>query len=135
MAWTGSVEDRLAIRELIDSYSDAVCQRDAAAWGATWAEDARWDLPHLNIAVEGRDNIVEAWKQGMALFPFVSMMAVPGRIEIEGDRATVRCYTSEVALTQDGTEIRPRGQYDDVCVKRGGKWLFLHRRFQVLHGE
>lgn len=135
MAWTGSVEDRLEIRELIDAYSDAVSQRDADAWGATWAEDARWDLAHLGIAVEGRDKIVEAWKQGMALFPFVTMMAVPGKIEVDGDRANVRCYTAEVAVTQEGNEIRPRGQYDDVCIKRNGKWLFLHRKFQVLHGE
>ena len=129
MAWTGSVEDRLQIRELIDSYSDAVSQRDADVWGASW------DLAHLGIAVEGRDKIVEAWKQGMDLFPFVTMMAVPGKIEVNGDRAEVRCYTAEVAVTKEGNEIRPSGQYDDVCVKRDGKWLFLHRKFTVLHGE
>ena len=36
---------------------------------------------------------------------------------------------------QDGTELRPRGQYDDVVVKQGGRWLFQRRSFQALHGE
>jgi len=39
MAFTGPFEDRLAIRELVDSYGDAVARNDAQAWGANWAED------------------------------------------------------------------------------------------------
>ena len=56
-------------------------------------------------------------------------------IRIEGDVAHVRSYTSEVAVMQAGTELRPRGQYDDVVVKQGGRWLFQRRSFQALHGE
>ena len=33
MAFSGPIEDRLAIRELMDIYSDAVNQRDTALWG------------------------------------------------------------------------------------------------------
>lgn len=34
MPFTGPFEDRLAIRELIESYGDAVTQRDVDAWAA-----------------------------------------------------------------------------------------------------
>lgn len=135
MPFTGPLEDRELIRELIDTYCEGVAQRDAAVWGSTWAEDSIWSLPHLNIDVTGRAAIVEAWKAGMALFPFVQMMSQCGSIEVSGDTAVVRCYTDEVAITQEGKEIRPRGQYDDVCVKRDGQWLFKQRTFKVLHGE
>ena len=37
MPFTGPAEDRLAIRELIESYADAVIRTDAEAWGATWS--------------------------------------------------------------------------------------------------
>jgi len=37
MAFTGPFEDRLEIRELLETYSDAVCKVDADAWAATWA--------------------------------------------------------------------------------------------------
>ena len=36
-------------------------------------------------------------------------------------------YTDEVAVMQDGTELRPRGQYDDECVKVSGEWKFSRR--------
>jgi ketosteroid isomerase-like protein len=136
VAYTGPLEDRELIRELLDSYSDAVNQRDSEAWGETWCEDAVWQLPHLGLdGIVGRGDIVASWLEAMKLFPFVNMMATAGSIAVDGDRAVVRSYTSEVAVMQDGQEIRPRGQYDDVCVKLNGKWLFAERKFTVLHGE
>ncbi len=129
-------EDQQAIRALLDRYCDGVNQRDADIWGSTWAEDAIWELPHLNMAgLKGRETIVASWLEAMKMFPFVNMMAMPGYIRVEGDTATMRSYTDEVAVMQDGTELRPRGQYDDECVKVSGEWKFSRRVFTVLHGE
>jgi uncharacterized protein (TIGR02246 family) len=136
MSHTGPVDDRQLIRELLERYCDAVNQRDADAWGATWATDSRWHLPHLGLdGIRGREAIVASWVEAMKLFPFVNMMTQAGSIRVEGDRAVMRSYTAEVAVLQDGTEIRPRGQYDDVCIKVNGSWLFESRKFTVLHGE
>ena len=129
-------EDQLEIRALLERYCDGVNQRDAEIWGGTWANDAVWELPHLDMAgISGKDNIVAAWLEAMQLFPFVNMMAHPGYISVDGDHAVMRSYTSEVAVMQDGTELRPRGQYDDECVKVDGEWRFSRRVFKVLHGE
>ena len=129
-------QDQLAIRALLERYCEAVNQRDADMWGATWAVDAVWELPHLGMdGLKGRETIVSAWLEAMKMFPFVNMMAMPGSISVDGDRATMRSYTDEVAVTQDGTEMRPRGQYDDECVKVEGQWQFSKRVFTVLHGE
>lgn len=137
MVWTGSLEDRMLIRELIDSYSDAVTQRDTEAWAETWAEDSVWSLPVVDgmSDIKGKANIVAAWVEAMKLFPFVQMTGTPGSIDIQGDRAYVRSYTAEVAVRSTGEELRPRGQYEDVCVKQNGKWLFESRKFKVLYGE
>lgn len=136
MPYSGPLDDRELIRELLERYCDAVNQRDADAWGATWAEHSAWLLPHLGLdGITGRTNIVNAWLEAMKLFPFVNMMAQAGSIEVDGNRAVMRSYTAEVAVMQDGKEIRPRGQYDDVCVKQNGTWLFERRKFTVLHGE
>ena len=32
------IEEKLAIRELLDRYCDGVNQRDADIWGSTWSE-------------------------------------------------------------------------------------------------
>ena len=137
MAFSGPIEDRLAICELMDIYADAVNQRDAELWGSTWAEGSSWKLPVIpgmeNVA--GKENIVAAWNAGMAMFPFIFMSISVGFIRVDGDTATARCYTTEVGTTLDGTEIRPRGQYDDILVKVDGQWFFKERIFNSLYGE
>jgi ketosteroid isomerase-like protein len=136
MAFEGPIEDRLAIRELLDVYADAVCRIDADDWGATWAEDGVWALPdYPEIGeVRGKAAIVEMWKGAMTQYPGIVFVASTGAIVVKGDRATVRSWTSEV-YDHDGVTKRDRGCYDDVCVKRDGKWLFLSRSFRNVHRQ
>jgi ketosteroid isomerase-like protein len=136
MPFTGPAEDRLAIRDLLDTYADAVTQCDAAAWGATWADDAEWslpDYPEIGTTI-GRTAIVAMWVEAMKAYPGIMFEAWPGSIEIDGDRATMRSYTSEV-YDQNGATTRDRGVYEDVCVKIGGKWLFQNRSFRNIHRQ
>ena len=66
---------------MLERYCEGVNQRDAEVWGSTWAEDAVWELPHLDMAgLQGRETIVGAWLEAMKMFPFVNMMAMPGVI-------------------------------------------------------
>lgn len=136
MAFTGPMEDRLAIRELLEAYADAVTRCDADAWGACWADDAEWSLPDYPElgTTRGRAAIVAMWVAAMKHYPGIMFEAWPGEILVEGDRATMRSYTSEV-YDQDGATKRDRGRYDDVCVKIGGRWLFQSRTFRNIHRQ
>ena len=136
MAFTGPVEDRLAIRELLESYADAVCIVDAVAWGDTWAEDGVWELPdYPEIGkITGKGNIVAAWKAAMTQYPGIVFAVMPGSIVVDGDHAAVRSYTSEV-YDKDGVTHRDRGRYDDVLVKRAGRWWFKTRVFKNIHRQ
>ena len=136
MPFTGPAEDRLAIRELLEAYADAVTQRDSAAWGATWAEDAEWSLPDYPEigTTRGRAAIVAQWIEAMKVYPGIMFDAWPGSIEIDGDRAAMRSYTAEV-YDQDGITMRDRGLYEDSCVKIGGRWLFASRSFRNIHRQ
>ena len=134
--FTGPAEDRLAIRDLLDAYADAVAQRDAAAWAATWARNSEWtllDFPEIGT-IKGRDAIVAMWTEAMKGFPGLVFQAWPGSIDVEGDRAAVRSYTSEV-YDQAGITKRDRGVYDDVCVRVDGRWLLERRAFRYLHRQ
>jgi len=134
MSFIGSVEDRLAIRELLDTYSDAVCRNNAEDWAACWAEDSSWSLPEYPDVV-GKENIVNMWVAAMANFPGVIFVTTPGHIVVNGDTAEVRSYTSEVYDNQEdnGKTVRDRGYYQDECVKIEGKWLLKKRVFQKTH--
>lgn len=138
MAFTGPLEDRLAIRELIDGYSDATMRRDEHAWADLWTDDARWYLPDFPDYADtvGKEAIVALWSRAVADHPGLIYVATPGAIEVDGDRATVRLYTSEVYARADGgAAIRRRGRYDDVLVKRDGRWYIDEHRFHTLHEE
>jgi ketosteroid isomerase-like protein len=132
MGFSGPIEDQLAIRALHDSYADAVFRRDAAAWGANWAEDGRWHL--MGTTVEGRDSIVALWNGAMGGFAFVAFFRQCAAIEIDGDTAIGRVFTHEVLEGSDGTLSRPVGRYDDHYVKRDGHWLYQERRYTLLKG-
>jgi len=136
MPFTGPAEDRLAIRELLESYADAVTRLDAVAWGSTWAEDGEWSLPDYPElgTTKGRQAIVAMWTEAMKSYPGIMFEAWPGSIEIDGDRATVRSYTAEV-YDQGDVTLRDRGVYEDVCVKVDGRWLFKSRSFRNIHRQ
>ena len=136
MPVTGPAEDRLAIRELLDTYADAVTRVDVAAWGACWAEDSEWALPDYPEigTTHGRAAIVAMWTQAMKAYPGIMFEAWPGSIEVDGDHATMRSYTSEV-YNQDGKTIRDRGLYEDRCIRDGGKWVFASRNFRNIHRQ
>jgi len=138
MAFVGNVEDRLAIRELLEAYADAVCVVDANAWGATWAEESVWELPdYPQIGrITGKSNIVAAWIAAMAQYPGIIFISTPGSIVVKGDEAEVRSYTSEVFDDQaNGQTTRDRGRYDDIVIRQNGRWLFKKRCFRKLHRE
>lgn len=136
MPYTGPLEDRLAIRELLEMYADAVTRRDAADWGATWAPDAEWSLPDYPEigTTKGREAIVAMWIEAMKAYPGIMFEAWPGSIEVEGDRAVMRSYTSEV-YDHDGITMRDRGVYEDTCVKLAGRWHFASRSFRNIHRQ
>lgn len=127
---SGPLEDRIAIRELHDSYGDAVFRRHAEDWAANWAPDAVWNL--MGNDIQGREAIVAVWTQAMGGFKFVAFFTQPGVITIDGDRAQGVVYTHEVLEQQDGKLFRMVGTYTDEYVKSGGRWYFRKRAYKGL---
>jgi uncharacterized protein (TIGR02246 family) len=131
MAFQGPLEDRIAIRELLESYGDAVFRHDPVAWGDCWAQDATWTLPGIG-ATRGRAAIVETWRAAMHRFEQVSFHTTLGALAIAGDRAEGRAYTSEVLKPKAGGILRMEGAYEDLIIRQEGRWLFAARSWRVL---
>ncbi len=134
MAFTGPLEDRVAIHELAASYGDAVTRRDADAWIANWADDAVWELPAIPgmERVEGRAAILAAWLAAMPGWPEQVNIQRCGAIAVEGEAAHGHTYTDELNCDADGRWERWLNRYDDLWVRREGRWLFARRRLTVL---
>lgn len=125
--FTGPESDRLALRELLDRYSDAVIRRDEAAWGATWAEDGVWRL--RGEPVIGREAIVALWSKAMAGYEAVWFSAFPGEIAVTGDTARLRTHTFEYLVPSGGTGRLQSGIYEDRAVRTAEGWRFAERSF------
>ena len=126
----GPLEDRIAIRELQETYADAVVRADADDWGKVWTADARWDL--MGTKVDGREAIVAFWKQAMSGLDAVSFQCMPSSLEITGDRASGRCQTQEYLKVKDGTTRAVGGLYTDKMVRQDGVWLFSERIYRIV---
>jgi uncharacterized protein (TIGR02246 family) len=129
MISSGPLEDRLAIRELVESYNDAVMRFDPDDWGANWADDGVWSLPGRG-EVSGRDNIVELWKGVMSTTVVEGFFASAAVVTVNGDQATGTWYQQEF-LSREGNRIAIVGEYDDAYVKRDGRWYFAKRIYKV----
>lgn len=141
MAFTGPLEDRILIRELLDTYAHGVMTRDAELWAGTWAEDAFWALPEFPDlgGYTGKPAIVAAWAESMKRYglgggsrPMI-YVAHPGEIRVEGNRATAISYTSEIFEDPaSGKTLRLRGRYADELARIDGQWHFTRREYTTM---
>jgi hypothetical protein len=132
---TGPTEDRLAIRELIETFAVGVMRMDPEIWGSTWAEEGMWKIPSMTEPVKGKKNLLPAFKERMAYVKFMSMISFPTELVIEGDRARGRAHGQEIIIPKTGGRKFVVGCFDDEYVKRNGRWYFLSRVFEVLGAE
>lgn len=133
MSFTGPLEDRIAIRELHDTYADTAFRGDAQGWLDCWAEDCVWVTPFGEV--RGKQQLTAQWDKIGETFGTIGFFAVVGSIEIDGDRAMARGYVREVAAMHDGRLYKVVGRYDDELVREDGVWRFARRAYTALIRE
>jgi ketosteroid isomerase-like protein len=133
MAFTGPIEDRLAIRELYDTYADVSSRGDVEGWLACFTDDGQWNS-HIFRCV-GPAELRAQWDQVWANFAKVGFLGQVGSIEVDGDTATCRSVAREVISLKSGGVYKLIGTYDDRIVRRHGQWLFARRDYAPLVEE
>ena len=131
MISSGPLEDRLAIRELVESYNDAVMRFDEAAWAENWTDDATWDTGQGPLT--GKDTFVPVWREAMSGFSFVGFFASAGPIVVDGETAHATWYQQEFLHQKAGGKLDITGRYEDDYVKRDGRWYFQKRVYSILN--
>lgn len=133
MAYTGSLEDRMAIRELHETYADAGFRCDKEQWLNCFADDCVWNTPTGHVS--GREQLKAQWDMIWSTMAAVGFFTVMGSCEIDGDRATTRAYIREVFLARDESMMKLVGRYDDQLVRVDGAWKFAKRDYSVIIRE
>jgi ketosteroid isomerase-like protein len=127
--FSGPVEDRLKIRERIDSYCDAVSRSALDDYLACWTEDGA----RLGEGGECR-GIAELrthWYGIWQVLSKMAFMAQVGAIEVTGDDARARSYCLEIMQFRGGGTHRLIGTYDDKLRRVDGEWLFYERNYRI----
>ena len=111
MAYIGPLEDRIAIRELHETYADAGFRGDMEQWLGCFIDDCTWVTPYGEM--HGKEELKATWDQIFANLGALGFFTVMGSIEVDGDNATDRAYIREVFLAKDGAIQKLVGSYVD----------------------
>ena len=133
---------RECIRQTITNYTIAGDSRNAELFSAQWTEDATFefaDFPPLpSFRLVGLDAIrsrTTLWAKlpvddpTLRSVSFVRHNITTCHIELTGkDTAAAKTYF--IVMTDIGPDHA--GNYSDSLVRRGERWLFAHRRIDLL---
>lgn len=133
------MEDRIAIREIIDQYAFCADTRDAQGQMAIFTEDTNFEVymdekvPEPTQVVKGRDNLFPVFD---ALNQYTSTMHFNGqsKIAVNGDNATglTYCRAHHLTIENGAQKIMIAGiRYHDKMVRQNGTWLFSERKLKV----
>jgi ketosteroid isomerase-like protein len=125
-----------AIRELIDSYCDAINRGDWDRYQAAFAPDAVWEAPALDMRIEGaaaiRETVSSMTSSADVYLQTPSAVVVT---LVDTDRATASSTVREQIRTGGDEGMLMLGLYGDELVNTDGGWKFARRRFQLVYME
>src|SRR5262249_19658444 len=123
-----SIEDRLAIEDLLVRYTTALDEGDVDGVVGCFVEDGWLDSPIVGRH-QGREELrafaektAEAIRHRGARFRHVVSNL---RIEVDANRARARCYLLDFVTVAGKTELLAPGEYDCELVKADREWLMV----------
>jgi hypothetical protein len=136
MVMQDKVLDRLAVKDLINRYSDAVSRRDFEYVATLFADHAVWRCgAPFNLHFEGTA-IASALLAAVAAYDMIVQTSAGSVIELDGNRATARTMLFEMGReTVDGPGFIQYGIYDDVLERIGNEWKFVSRHFHPYYRD
>jgi uncharacterized protein (TIGR02246 family) len=123
-----TAEDRLDIIDLLARYAWAIDTGDVEGYVACFTSDA---VVSMRGAINTGHEAIRAYVTSVVTRPeFPGRQHHHGEVRIEGDgeRCRVKSYSTISQRFEGGeTKVMFAGQYRDVVVKQGGRWLFAER--------
>lgn len=127
------LEDRAALKRLVDTFSNLADTKDIDTQVLLFTEDAvveSWVDGQRSSTFTGRAELAEAFGGFLSQFSTVYHINGQQTVTIEGDRASGTAYCLVVLIRQqDGKTVRRVSgvRYEDRYVRRGGEWLIAGR--------
>ena len=124
------LRDENAVRQLVAYYSDAVTHLNPARAASVYTEDGCVSIAGAEIV--GRPAIEQGMQQSFSAFELLQLIAHGGLITLNGDAATARWSTIELAVRRGSTNLSCIfGRYEDELVRLPIGWRFKKRSFTL----
>lgn len=122
------VADRMALKELVDTFSNLADVKDVDAQMALFTDNAEVHSKSGDrvSVMKGKEQIGKAFADYLALFDVVYHLNGQQTVEIKGNEATGISYCF-VTLIRGGKKNQSGVRYRDTYVKVDGKWLIKKR--------
>ena len=127
-AHNSHIEDTLALKKLVDTFSNLADVKDVKSQMDLFTDDAEVisKTGNQTFHSKGKKEIEKAFTDYLALFQIVYHLNGQQTVEIKGDNATGISYCF-VTLIGDGKKNQSGVRYNDTYVKQNGKWLIKKR--------
>ena len=121
-------EDVLALKKLVDTFSNLADVKDVKSQMDLFTEDAEVISKTANqtFHTKGKKEIEKSFADYLALFDIVYHLNGQQTVDINGDQATGTSYCF-VTLIGKGKMNQSGVRYNDTYVKQNGKWLIKKR--------
>ena len=122
------LEDQLALKKLVDTFSNLADVKDTKAQMDLFTDDAEVisKVDGKTFKTKGKKDIEKSFADYLALFDVVYHLNGQQTVEIDGDKATGISYCF-VTLIGNGKKNQSGVRYNDTYVKEKGKWLIKKR--------
>lgn len=133
-----ALEDKAALKELVDTFSNLSDMKDAKAQGLLFTEDATVKTifkGQVLADLKGRKEIVERFDQFLKMQEIVYHQNGQQTVTLQGNQAEgiSYCFVSLVSEREGKKYLTLQGvRYRDEYVKQGGKWYIKHRVSEFL---
>ena len=122
------IEDQLALKNLVDTFSNLADVKDTKAQMNLFTDDAEVisKADGKTLKSKGKKEIEKSFSDYLALFDIVYHLNGQQTVEINGDNATGISYCF-VTLIGNGKKNQSGVRYHDTYVRQKGKWLIKKR--------
>lgn len=128
------LEDRIAIKNLVDTFSILADQKEAQKQTLFFTEDATsntYTNGQLSSSLKGRKQIGEAFANFLNRFETVYHINGQQTVSINGNNATGTSYCLVILISsEDGMRMKRTigAYYNDEFVKQNNRWLISNRK-------
>ncbi|XAH22139.1 nuclear transport factor 2 family protein [Xylophilus sp. GW821-FHT01B05] len=125
------IEDELAIRNLAARFTDAVNERDTAAFRELWTDDAVWEIGQpFPSSAHGIEAIVEMLTRLLAPKPLFIQLTHSGVVSFTGESSACARFAERERGKGEQDYYENLAIYRDELVKQSNGWRFKRRSYE-----